>query len=991
MPVQRLVQRKTIPRKWIERLSDSPKFQAPDGSKGWNGYFNHMDKTLLPFSVLTSPSVNCTMPSWDKVVPDMGKTLLGQSFTENTGIIGHKQNFTNASGIQMETRVFASGNSNLKDVVEVFFDNRRLVVWSVIIGTFQVGETVVGIISGANGTIVSIVGVTLTLEDITGVYIYGEAVRGSQSGATSTVNSVPISKWNQITESNNPLPRGAHEYYFDEWFDTKELSTIPNSLPGKTIQRMVWTNGYQDPITKKGLVYSWTGGIALITVLTGSTLTIDSSTTWRSLGFTEDRLGVAYVIVNGTSYTVTAGLDTNTISVSTITSGINIGDYAFSKIETDVSPVPFDVCKAYHGYMYYGNWNQKKLFQSNGFNRDYNYLITFFQALDNDIQINMASPYTDENSQHLYNIVVKSVNPDITTQTLTGSGLNDAIFITSGYNLNDGLTHVHKVLFVGDYSIVSTGGLIEGETITGASSDAKGIIIAEITVGSNMLYGVKLLTTQGFNPGETVQGNQTAGPFILSSAPGNVIFQDWIQYTRDNVITDTTTDYGPHEKNPINIYPIALSNLLSIQFTNLTGHTIGNTFELDIRRGGHDTFNWSKDGVIVGQNIPMTSTGFTPLSDGVEVSWIGVTGHAVGDFWNITAYPKVDRAFDNFYYNNNRLVGEGYIYTLPSNFWTMDTQEEELYVNGTYGEWTVVKTTITSASATTTSEVLSATPLKQSGSNKVLFPYLTGHMNNELVYVTTDKKLDMLSRVIAVEKPQVSYLSDAVKFDFDKSSFIGGRIKYHNKRLYISSPKEGITHCYDFFRSYWQAPKTFPEVGVLSIIGGNLVCHSNTRNQSFTMFTSLNGDNGADYTVEIRTPYTAHGARWGSKFSNISFTEGYIEGAPQLIHTVYVEPNGCGGILPHTLEPNVCLAPDRSPFGEGSFGSHPFGSDTDNPGNYFKEVWKQYSPVIEWYFMSIGITCSTKSHTYSILSLAMNSMTAPSGNNKFVAPSNLAE
>ena len=45
--VQKLVQRKSIPRKWIERLDDNPKFFAPDGHKGWEGYFHFMDPTLL--------------------------------------------------------------------------------------------------------------------------------------------------------------------------------------------------------------------------------------------------------------------------------------------------------------------------------------------------------------------------------------------------------------------------------------------------------------------------------------------------------------------------------------------------------------------------------------------------------------------------------------------------------------------------------------------------------------------------------------------------------------------------------------------------------------------------------------------------------------------------------------------------------------------------------------------------------------------------------
>lgn len=990
--VQRLVQRKSIPRKWIERLSDSPKFQAPDGAKGWQGYFHHMDQTLLPFSVLTFPSMNCSIPSWDKIVPDLGKTLLGQAFTENSGMVGNKQKFTNAGGFEMEARVFQSTNTNLKDVIDVYFKNNRLLTGAVA-GVFQVGETVTGATSGVTGIIISILNFVLTLDNITGDFIVGEMITGGQSGATANVISPPISKWNQITENVNPLPRGVHEYYFDEWFDTKELSTIPNSTPGKNLQRMIWVNGYNDPSTKKGLVFSWTGGLALITAVTPTTIVIDPSTTWRSLGFTEDAGGSVYIIVNGVSYTVPISTDLNTNTLNVVsTAGISVGDYAFSRVETDVSPIPFDVCRAYHGYMFYGNWNNKRVFQSNGFNRDYNYLLTNFQALDNDIQINMASVYTDITSQHLYHIVVDSIDPEIEEQAYTSNstnGLNDARFVhSSPYTANPGVTNVYKVIIVADFTIVVPGApaYLLGEVVKGNLSTATARIVTMQPNGPNTELGVVMLTGS-FQAPETITGQSTS----IAAVSSLVFYQNWVQYYKNSVLTLSTS--GPVTAFTVPLFnsppdTVILSDNLDIVFGNYYGHTIGDFWTLTINKGGADTFTWSKDGVIQASLVPMTG-GFQPLTDGLQVKWQVKTGHQIGDFWDITAYPSVSRAFDNFYFANNRLVGEGYIYNLATNFWTMDTMEDNLYVNGTYGDWTLINTKILAVSAASTSETLTVDPLKQTGANKVLYPYLTTHMNNELVYITTNKTLDSLSRIVAVEKPQVSYLSDPVKLDFDQSSFIGGRLKYNNKKLFISSPKEGVTHCYDFFRSYWQPIKTFPEVGILSIIGEDLICHSNVRNQSFTMFTSTKGDNGGDYHVEIRTAFTSHGMRWGSKYSNMSFVEGHIQGSPPLVHTVYLEPNGCGGTFPHIINPVICVAPDRAPFGEGSFGSHPFASDVSSPNNYFKELNKAYSPVMEWYFMSLGVSCKTKTHSYDILSLGMNEMSSPTGNQRFINKDNL--
>lgn len=974
-----------------ESLTDNPKIQAPDGVKGWNGYYHYMDNTLLPFNTLTYPSANCSIPNYDKVVPDLGKTLLGQEFTVNNGIIGHLKRFTNAGGIEMEMRVWHSGDSNLKDVIEVYFTNNRL-VFSVTSGTFVQGETIIGSTSASTGIIKNKLGNTLTIEDATGEFTVGETITGSSSGAIGVVLSAPTSIWRQITQNVNPLPVGAHEYYFDQWFDTKELSTIPNSTASKNIQRAIWVNGYQDPSTKKAKINSWTGGVALITAVTGSTVSIDSSTTWVSLGFTVDN---PYIIVNGVSYTVATPADLNTSTINvTSTTGINVGDFAFSKIEEDtVNDVllPLDMCRQYHGYMYYGNWNQKFLFQSNQFNRDYDYRIVNYQAVDNDLILNLASPYTGT-TQSTYHITVDSVNPDVEIQTFTGS-LSNMNFITDFYTDTGNVKNNYSVNIVSDSVLESFGGITGtfklGETIVGyeapggtVPTGALASIVHMDTGGGFTTFYVKMLSNIGFANGDVIKGSNS-GAVTTAADP---LALNGFTATKNG---DQILGFTPLEIPPSSPVPILIGDGIYLHYTNSFGYTPGDSLNLTIAKGGADTFKWQKDGGSLSGSIAMTGANQT-LSDGISIKFQGVTGHAVGDFWDITAYPAVTRAFTNFYYDKNRQVGEGYKYTLPANFWTMDTQEEDLYVNDTYGKWTRINTTTTVDNAAQIgSETLSATPLKQSSQNKVLYPYLTGHMNNELVYITTNKTLDMISRLIAVDKPQVSYLSDPVKIDFDSSSFIGGSIEYHNKRLYISSPKESVTHCYDFFRSYWQPVKLFPEVGILSIIGNNLVAHSNLRNQSFTMFTNKNGDNGASYTVEIRTPYTSKGMRWKSKYSNNSFIEGYITGNPQLIHTVYVEPNGCGGKFEHNVEPIVCLSQDNAPFGEAPFGSHPFGSSIPREGDYFKELYKRYSPVIEWYFLALGITCSAKVHSYSILTLGMNEIMSPSGNSKFINKTNL--
>jgi len=901
-----------------QTLIDQPAFVAG----GWHGYEHFQDPTIMEFNRLTYPSKNCSIPIFDKVVPDKGKTLYGQIFDENVGIIGNKEKFTNAGGLEMEVRVFKSLDTDLKDVIQIGYANNRM-VFTVVAGALVAGEVISGQTSGATAVIDQIVGTVLFLTNVVGTFTVGETILGQTSGATATTVLVPETLFHQITENVNPLPYGVHEYYFDSWFDTKLLSSIPNSEPSKDLSRLIWVNGYKQPSltpplppatnppypdTRKGEVYSWTGGIATITSFIANTsITISPLTTWRSLGFTEDAAGAVNVVINGVVHNVPVPGDINTSTINVAsTAGIAIGDTVTSKIEVDVAPIPFDVCRQNKGYMFYGNWAAQQLYQSNGFNRDSGvFVLSFSGGLLNDLTIPPSTDYTGTGS-HVYHVAIDSVTqPPIRTFAPAAAG------------------DIDNIVFSGAH--------------TGTARDIYKVVFT--VVGATYFYDIYL-----------------NGLLLIAATPLFVT-----PFVAPNGITISAVGTFP------------------------TPSTIGDTWEYEV--GGIDTFKWWIDSAAPSATLVPITTSVQTLANGVSILFGSDTGHSLGDLWDIQVDQEVTRAWINFYYTLPiRKVGEGYIYRLPSNFWTMDTQEDSMYVNTKYGEWSIVSTLI---SSDLQSETVSLTPLKQAGSLKVIHPYMTGHINDDLVYVSIDKRLNTMGRKQFLEKPQTGYLSENVDLDFQACSFVGGRIKYLNKNLYVSSPEDAMMHCYETHHQYWQPPKTFSETGILTIIGNDLACHSNVRNQTFTMFTNSAGDNGTAYAVDIRTPYTAVGSRWDSKLSSMSFVEGYLTGNPKLFHTVYLGVGGCGGIFQHEVSAIQCVAPDNSPFGEGSFGSHSFGSDLDAGSSYFNEIFKAYSPILQYYFLSKGISCVAKSHTWSILSLGMNGMFSETGNNSLVNPNTL--
>lgn len=967
-------------------LEPNPSFVA----KNWAGYEHFTDATVMDFNKLTYPSRNCSIPSFDKIVPDLGKTLIGQVFDENAGITGNKQKFKNLGGIEQEVRVYPSLDANLKDVIETYFDNTRL-VFTVSTGSFAVNDIISGATSGATATITDKVGTTLFLRKNNNLnFTVGETISNSAVTATGVVVKAPTNFFLQITQNVNPIPVGPHEFYFDSWFDSVLNNSSAPAIPGKNLNRLVWVNGYQDPSTKQGAVYSWTGGLAVITSIVANTsISINPATTWRSLGFSEDALGNVTVIVNGLPHAVAvpADLDTSTINIAS-TAGITIGDFATSAIETDVVAQPFDMCRANKGYMFYGNWRFPKEFQSNAYNRNSFTGVTSFQAVQNDLVLD-SSAYTGTGS-HVYKVTITAVNPDVNIQTFNATGpngLNDGRYVTSGYSATGNNLNVYKILVVGDLTLALDNGTIVGtfvigETVSGVNGSGNPYATGQIVkIFPAIQPGIDVLVIRtisgSFDVNDIITGNSSGA---TSSLAGNgVSGQDWIQYYKNDVLTTLTVGTITGTLVPI---PVSLTTTLTdgliINWGNYFGHVVGDAFELDIRQGGADTFQWQIDNATPTTGVVITGANQT-LSNGVVIKFVKKTGHTIGDFWDITVIQAITRAWVNFYYTLPvRRPGEGYVYNLPSNFWTMDTQEESMYVNGSYGEWGFISTQL---SADLLSESVSYTPLKQAGANKVLYPYLTGHLNDDLIFIDTEHNLDTIGRKQLLEKPQTGYLSDPVKLDFDESSFIGGRIKYFNKRLYVSSPNENITHVFDTKKDYWQPPKDFAEVGILSIIGNRLVAHSPSANQSFTMFTNNAGDNGAEYTVEMRTATTPVSERWQNKVSSMSFTEGYIKGDPKLVHTAYLEVNGCGGTPNHVVSPIICLGKGSASFGEGSFGSHAFGSDSFEQNSYFQEIYKDYGPEnLSYYFISLGITCSAKSHTYKILSLGMNGMFSLSGN-----------
>lgn len=133
-----------------------------------------------------------------------GTTIAYWNRTTNE-IIEAKTNFTTSGSFDGEKYgsyfVLVNGNGGNK---VGYLDGTLDLDYGSLTGTFQVGETVTGGISGATATITVDTGSVLTLNNFTKNFSSGEVITGGTSGATATTSSILKNGFTEYSDSNAP-------------------------------------------------------------------------------------------------------------------------------------------------------------------------------------------------------------------------------------------------------------------------------------------------------------------------------------------------------------------------------------------------------------------------------------------------------------------------------------------------------------------------------------------------------------------------------------------------------------------------------------------------------------------------------------------------------------------------------------------------------------------------------------------------------------------
>lgn len=377
--------------------------------------------------------------------------------------------------------------------------------------------------------------------------------------------------------------------------------------------------------------------------------------------------------------------------------------------------------------------------------------------------------------------------------------------------------------------------------------------------------------------------------------------------------------------------------------------------------GPNDTYKWSEDTgsgyTVIGSNTDVS----IPLSiDGITYQYSVKKGHKLGEFIEYIVYSRFVgiEPFTNFYESKpRRITGEGAVRILDSAPVAFIVQENAMYINGQGGEWYEV---IYVLSDDGTYEKIEIKRLKSARVNKILRMANMTHTKNDIVFVTTDKSIDSIGRVLSVDVlPQNSPMSDPIKKDIKSSLWFanengelnGHCIHYDNKTFFID-PSTQTLFIYDHLKGFWQPPQKGIPISRLAIIEGKLCGHSSIGEGTYQLFTGTN-DNGSIIQASVRLAYNNYGSYSEKKNVQRLFTAGFKNDRSNLTAEILFGYNGCEGRVEERVDPIMCISRDDVSIGKSSLSKHGHANLLQEKYDWFEHMI-HFPPHSDFYNVSIG-------------------------------------
>lgn len=514
-------------------------------------------------------------------------------------------------------------------------------------------------------------------------------------------------------------------------------------------------------------------------------------------------------------------------------------------------------------------------------------------------------------------------------------------------------------------SASSTGlGIISGITAAPAASgtqyqlgDQLAIVggtggVAVVT-GVNQQGGVTSVTLQSAGSGYS-GGTMATTPLRVGSIGAGCTVTITVASGASITVSGTTTlsQLGFYDNGSNSSKFVVLINGVSYTYTGVSGQTFyGVTPDPSLASINVGDAVIQQPSSILGTSIATNGSG--NLGSSIIFDLISVLENQIwyGSFNNTNVYVSQTNNYQSVVFTvPARLPAEGALIVLDASPVGFSPQASQMYISAGTDQWWIsqkfqstVSTTVGSNTVATPIESLYAARLKTAFNQAAQSQALIGRYKNSLIFVSNEQIINALGLVQNIQTdPQVTNMSDPIKYDVDAYNFAGGQVLYDNYFIYVSIPVMGVVRMYNVVKQYWEAPQLLPVSRFYhtnGVIGDVLYGHSAYTNESYQLFTGYN-DNGNPINAVASFPYVSSegGSPFEKKNFNKIYTEGYISANANLMLTINYDFGAYSGTYT-TLIPGQSTPPATTVFntvmdgslGQNSLGSQPVGSILNLP------------------------------------------------------------
>ena len=337
--------------------------------------------------------------------------------------------------------------------------------------------------------------------------------------------------------------------------------------------------------------------------------------------------------------------------------------------------------------------------------------------------------------------------------------------------------------------------------------------------------------------------------------------------------------------------------------------------------------------------------------------------------------------FTNYTASTPRIPGDGDSFTADAALIGFIPQEEFMYVSAGKDWWYQVGFQKSVAGST-------ATQYESSFIKPFFVPNLAAKSqemiaklgNDAIIFVSNEPSITSLGRVVNINTPQFSNISDPIKSDFDDYTFTNAHLKYHNRLVYLALPASSKFLIYNtqplynskneiVAQTFWEAPQILP-VRRIAIISGLPYIHSNSVPETYKLFDG-NNDNTNPIDAKAYFSYQNFGDDLAWKQFTEFATVGYISSNTTLTLVLIYEFGGSKSIQNYPIKGTDTKILFQSiadgSLGKSPLGNSPIGSITDTIDDLGKFRQIDTSVSINFHEMEVGYETNDVDFQWKIL------------------------